>query len=60
MKCNTNAIGFYLHKGFDLIGFDTCCYTNHDIERREVRINPGFFFTGKAEENDDQDKTINA
>ena len=36
-SCNTNAIGFYLHEGFELIGFDTCCYTNDDIGRREVR-----------------------
>ena len=41
---NTNAIGFYLHQGFELIGFDTCCYTNNDIGRREVRINLGYFF----------------
>ena len=37
-------IGFYLHQGFELIGFDTCCYTNDDIGRREVRINLGYFF----------------
>ena len=43
-SCNTNAIGFYLHEGFELIGFDTCCYTNNDICRREVRINLGYFF----------------
>ena len=43
-SCNTNAIGFYLHEGFELVGFDTCCYTNDDIGRREVRINLGFFF----------------
>ncbi len=43
-SCNTNAIGFYLHQGFELIGFDTCCYTNNDIGRKEVRINLGFFF----------------
>ncbi|MCR5323479.1 MAG: GNAT family N-acetyltransferase [Lachnospiraceae bacterium] len=42
--CNTNAIGFYLHEGFELIGFDKCCYTNRDIERREVRLNLGYFF----------------
>ena len=24
--------------------FDTCCYTNNDIGRREVRINFGYFF----------------
>ncbi|MBR0144812.1 MAG: GNAT family N-acetyltransferase [Clostridia bacterium] len=43
-SCNTNAIGFYLHEGFELIGFDTCCYTNNDIARREVRIDLGYFF----------------
>lgn len=43
-SCNVNAIGFYLHEGFKLIGFDTCCYTNRDIERREVRFNLGYFF----------------
>lgn len=42
-SCNTSAIGFYLHEGFELIGFDTCCYTNNDIKRREVRINLGYF-----------------
>ena len=41
---NTKAIGFYLRQAFELIGLDTCCYTNDDIGRREVRINPGFFF----------------
>ena len=43
-SCNPNAIGFYLHQGFELIGLDTCSYTNDDIGRREVRINLGFFF----------------
>ena len=43
-SCNTNAIGFYLHQGFELIGFDTCCYTNNDIGRREIRLNLGYFF----------------
>lgn len=43
-SCNTNAIGFYLHEGFELIGFDTCCYTNNDIKRREVRMNLGYLF----------------
>lgn len=43
-SCNTNAIGFYLHEGFELIGFDTCCYSNNDIGKREVRIYLGYFF----------------
>ena len=42
-SCNTNAIGFYLHEGFTLIGFDLCCYSNRDIERHEVRIELGCF-----------------
>lgn len=40
---NVNAVDFYLHEGFTLIGFDTCCYTNKDVERREVRFNMGWF-----------------
>lgn len=44
-SCNANAIGFYLHEGFTLIGFDTCCYSNHDIERKEVRFEMGYFLT---------------
>ena len=40
---NVNAVDFYLHQGFTLIGFDTCCYTNRDIQRREVRFNMGWF-----------------
>lgn len=41
---NVNAIGFYLHEGFTLIGFDSCCYSNEDIARKEVRLELGFFF----------------
>lgn len=40
---NVNAVDFYLHQGFTLIGFDSCCYTNHDLERKEVRLNMGWF-----------------
>jgi hypothetical protein len=43
-SCNTNAIGFYLHEGFELIGFDTCCYSNDDIGKKEVRLNLGYLF----------------
>lgn len=42
-SCNVNAIGFYLHEGFTLIGFDSCCYSNRDIERKEVRLDLGWF-----------------
>ena len=38
------AIAFYLRQGFELIGFDTCCYTNDDPGRREVRLDLGYFF----------------
>lgn len=41
--CNVNAIGFYLHEGFELIGFDSCCYTNADLKRREVRLDLGWY-----------------
>lgn len=42
-SCNVNAIGFYLHEGFTLIGFDSCCYANNDLERKEVRMELGWF-----------------
>lgn len=42
-SCNVNAIDFYLHEGFTLIGLDTCCYGNHDLEKKEVRIELGWF-----------------
>ncbi len=42
-SCNVNAIGFYLHEGFTLIGFDTCCYSNQDLKRKEVRLELGWF-----------------
>ena len=40
---NVNAVDFYMHEGFTLIGFDSCCYTNNDLERKEVRFNMGWF-----------------
>ena len=40
---NVNAVDFYLHAGFTLIGFDSCCYTNTDLERKEIRLNMGWF-----------------
>ncbi len=41
-SCNVGAISFYLKEGFEMIGFDSCCYSNSDIQRKEVRINMGF------------------
>ena len=40
---NINAVDFYLHASFTLIGFDSCCYTNTDLERKEIRLNMGWF-----------------
>lgn len=42
-SCNIGAIRFYQQEGFKLIGFDSCCYSNRDLERKEVRINMGYF-----------------
>ena len=42
-SCNVRAIAFYLSQGFELIGFDSCCYTNLDVERQEVRFDFGYF-----------------
>lgn len=37
-SCNVNAIDFYRHEGFSLVGLDTSCYSNSDIENKEVRL----------------------
>mgnify|MGYP000896385966 CR=1 FL=1 len=42
-SCNVRAIDFYLHEGFTLIGLDTCCYGNQDLQRKEVRLELGWF-----------------
>jgi ribosomal protein S18 acetylase RimI-like enzyme len=42
-SCNVRAIAFYLSQGFQLMGFDACCYSNRDIQRHEVRFDFGFF-----------------
>ena len=42
-SCNVNAIAFYRSQGFHLIGFDSCCYKNDDIQRGEVRLDLGWF-----------------
>ena len=40
-SCNTKAIDFYLKEGFKLIGIDTGCYSNNDVEKNEVRLEFG-------------------
>ncbi len=42
-SCNVNAVDFYHHEGFSLIGMDTCCYKNSDLARKEVRLELGWF-----------------
>lgn len=42
-SCNVPAVSFYLQEGFELIGFDSCCYSNRDLERKEVRLDLGYF-----------------
>lgn len=42
-SCNVNAVDFYMHEGFSLIGMDTCCYKNNDLQRKEVRLEFGWF-----------------
>ncbi len=42
-SCNVRAIAFYMSQGFELIGYDTCCYTNLDVERHEIRFDFGYF-----------------
>lgn len=40
-SCNVNAVDFYRHEGFSLIGFDRICYSNRDISRKEIRLEMG-------------------
>ena len=47
-SCNVRAIAFYRRQGFELIGFDSCCYTNSDVERHEVRLDLGYFLHRRA------------
>ena len=35
---NVKAINFYLKCNYELIGCDTICYSNNDIEKNEVRL----------------------
>lgn len=46
-SCNVGAISFYLQEGFELIGFDSCCYSNRDLEKKEVRLDLGYFWRKK-------------
>ncbi len=46
-SCNFNAIGFYLHEGFDLVGFLSCDYSDSDLDRKEVRLEMGWFNRGQ-------------
>lgn len=47
-SCNVNAVDFYQHEGFSLIGMDTCCYKNNDLQRKEVRLEFGWFAEEKC------------
>lgn len=40
-SCNYPAISFYMKCGFSIIGFDLNCYSNEDVEKKEVRIEMG-------------------
>ncbi len=37
-SCNNRAINFYIKNGFRFIGFDTACYSNFDLMRKEIRM----------------------
>lgn len=37
-SCNTKAIGFYLKNGFKVNGIDLSCYSNNDVDKKEVRL----------------------
>ncbi|MDR7870131.1 MAG: GNAT family N-acetyltransferase [Tissierellaceae bacterium] len=37
-SCNFKAISFYLKSGFIINGIDLSCYSNDDVDKKEVRI----------------------
>lgn len=37
-SCNTKAIEFYIKNGFKVNGIDLSCYSNDDVEKKEVRL----------------------
>ncbi|MBE0700097.1 MAG: GNAT family N-acetyltransferase, partial [Acholeplasmataceae bacterium] len=43
-SCNAPAIEFYMNRGLHFVGLNTLCYTNKDIENREVRLEMGMRF----------------
>jgi len=42
-SCNEHAIAFYVSQGFQLIGFDSCPFTNEDIVKYNVPLKLGYF-----------------
>lgn len=48
-SCNVGAISFYQKEGFALAGFDSCCYSNRDLERKEVRIDMAYLLRQNAQ-----------
>lgn len=40
-SCNVPAISFYQRMGMTLVGLDTACYSNEDMDRGEVRLEFG-------------------
>ena len=42
-SCNEHAIAFYISQGFTLIGFDSCPFSNEDIENYSVPLKLGYF-----------------
>jgi len=47
-SCNQAAIEFYLAYGFRLSGVDLFCYSNHDVENHEVRLEMGFMLVAES------------
>ncbi len=37
-SCNSKAISFYLKNGFKINGLDLSCYSNDDVNKKEVRL----------------------
>lgn len=53
-SCNVDAIDFYQYQGFGLIGVDACCYTNNDLQKKEVKLGFGLLLEEKQKLNRDE------
>lgn len=51
-SCNSKAIEFYIKNGFKINGIDLTCYSNDDVEKKEVRLEMTYRLNNRREYNE--------